>query len=110
MMTLTDTHTHLYLDEFSTDREALIAQAERDGISRFFLPNIDSKSIPALLALEKTFPEKCFPMMGLHPCSVNNTYQEELKVVRHWLDKRKFAAVGEIGIDLYWDKTFFEQQ
>ncbi len=107
---LTDTHTHLYLDEFDADRTELINKAVHSGITRFFLPNIDSKSIPALLSLEKTYPDNCFPMMGLHPCSVSNTYQEELKIAEHWLRKRKFAAVGEIGIDLYWDKTFFEQQ
>lgn len=109
-MVLTDTHTHLYSKEFDTDRTELIERAIKSGITRFFLPNIDSDSIPALYQIEKQFPENCFAMMGLHPCSVNATYQHELQVVRHWLSKRKFVAIGEIGIDLHWDKTFFQQQ
>jgi TatD DNase family protein len=109
-MILTDTHTHLYSKEFDADRSSLIEKAVASGVKRFFLPNVDSESIPGMFQVEKQFPNECFPMMGLHPCSVNATYQQELKVVEHWLSKRKFAAVGEIGIDLYWDKTFFEQQ
>jgi len=105
-----DTHTHLYSKEFKQDRESLIKKAISAGIRRFYLPNINSESIAAMLELEKQFPENCFPMMGLHPCDVNASVDEELKIVREWLEKRKFIAVGEIGIDLYWDKTFFEQQ
>jgi TatD DNase family protein len=88
----------------------LIEKAIAAGVTRFFLPNVDSESIPGMFQVEKEFPENCFPMMGLHPCSVNATYQQELRVVEYWLNKRKFVAIGEIGIDLYWDKTFFEQQ
>ncbi len=109
-MILTDTHTHLYADEFKDDRSEMIRRAISGGVSRLFLPNIDSNSIPGLFALAKEFPENCFPMMGLHPCSVNEEFQKELKVVEHWLMQRTFYAVGEIGIDLYWDKTFKEQQ
>jgi TatD DNase family protein len=109
-MILTDTHTHLYSKDFDPDRTLLIEKAINNGITRFFMPNIDDESIPGLFQVEKQFPENCFAMMGLHPCSVNSTYQKELKVVKHWLSKRKFVAIGEIGIDLYWDKTFFEQQ
>jgi TatD DNase family protein len=109
-MILTDTHTHLYSKEFDADRTALIEKAISIGVKRFFLPNVDTESIPGLFQVEKQFPENCFPMMGLHPCSVNQTYQQELRVVEYWLNKRKFFAIGEIGIDLYWDKTFFEQQ
>lgn len=109
-MILTDTHTHLYSKEFDADRSALIQKAIAAGVGRFFLPNIDSTSIPGMFMVEKEFPAHCFAMMGLHPCSVNADYQKELIVMEHWLSKRKFAAVGEIGIDLYWDKTFFEQQ
>ena len=109
-MILTDTHTHLYSKEFDADRSALIEKAMNAGVSRFFMPNVDSESIAGMLQVEKQFPNNCFAMMGLHPCSVNATYQDELKVVEHWLSKRKFVAVGEIGIDLYWDKTFFQQQ
>ncbi len=109
-MILTDTHTHLYSKEFDTDRSPLIKSAMKNGITRFFMPNIDSDSIPVMYQVEKEFPDNCFAMMGLHPCSVNATVQHELQVVRHWLTRRKFVAIGEIGIDLYWDKTFIQQQ
>ncbi len=109
-MILTDTHTHLYSKDFDPDRTLLIQKAIDNGITRFFMPNVDDESIPLMFQVEKQFPDNCFAMMGLHPCSVNSTYQKELKVVKHWLGKRKFVAIGEIGIDLYWDKTFFEQQ
>lgn len=109
-MIFCDTHTHLYADEFQPDRDEMIQRAIHTGITRLFLPNIDSTSIPGLFALTKTWPDHCFPMMGLHPCSVNEGFQSELKVVEHWLSQRKFYAVGEIGVDLYWDKTFKEQQ
>lgn len=109
-MIITDTHTHLYSKEFDADRTALIEKAIKAGVSRFFMPNVDSDSIPGMFQVEKQFPEHCFPMIGLHPCSVNEKYPQELQVVEYWLNKRTFSAVGEIGIDLYWDKTFFEQQ
>ena len=109
-MILTDTHTHLYSKEFDEDRNQLIEKAIASGVTRFFLPNVDSESIPGMFQVEKQFPDTCFAMMGLHPCSVNALYQQELMVVEHWLSKRKFVAIGEIGIDLYWDKTFFQQQ
>lgn len=105
-----DTHTHLYAEEFSPDRTALIQKAISNGIQKFYLPNIDSASIEGMLALEQQFPENCFPMMGLHPCHVNATYNDELAIVENWLKKRPFCAIGEIGIDLYWDKTFFREQ
>jgi TatD DNase family protein len=109
-MILTDTHTHLYSSEFEADRHVLLADAMEKRIGRFFMPNVDSNSIAGMFQVEKLYPENCFAMMGLHPCSVNTTYQHELQVVEYWLKKRKFVAVGEIGIDLYWDKTFIEQQ
>lgn len=109
-MILTDTHTHLYSKDFDTDRAELIETAIKSGIKRFFLPNVDSESIPGMFQMEKQFPDNCFAMMGLHPCSVNAMYQDELQVVKHWLSKRKFIGIGEIGIDLYWDKTFLVQQ
>jgi TatD DNase family protein len=109
-MILTDTHTHLYSKEFDTDRTILIQKAIDSGITRMFMPNVDSDSIPGMFLVEKQFPENCFAMMGLHPCSVASNYQQELQVVEYWLSKRKFVAIGEIGIDLYWDKTFIEQQ
>jgi TatD DNase family protein len=107
---LIDTHAHLYLPEFDNDREAMIGRAMAAGVGRFYLPNIDSSSIGAMLRLEQQYPGQCFAMMGLHPCSVKEDYRKELAIVEDWLVKRPFAAVGEIGIDLYWDKTFVKEQ
>lgn len=105
-----DTHTHLYAEEFESDRIALINKAISNNIKKFYLPNIDSSSIKSMLELEAQFPENCFPMMGLHPCSVNASVKEELKIVEDWLQKRNFVAIGEIGLDLFWDKTFINEQ
>jgi TatD DNase family protein len=80
------------------------------GIERFFMPNIDSSSIEGMLAVEEKYPGKCFAMMGLHPCSVKENWKKEMAIVEEWLTKRKFAAIGEMGMDLYWDKTFLEEQ
>lgn len=107
---MTDTHTHLFSGEFEGNGPAAVQSAIQAGVSRMYLPNIDSASIAAMIALEKQFPENCFAMMGLHPCSVNEKYGEELAIVEHWLAKRKFIAVGEIGMDYHWDKTFIAQQ
>ncbi len=109
-MIITDTHTHLYAEEFDADRDQLVDQAGVLGVQRFFMPNIDSTSIEPMLALEKKHPGKAFAMMGLHPCYVKENWKQELELVESWLNKRSFVAVGEIGIDLYWDKTFLEQQ
>ena len=109
-MDFVDTHAHLYAKQFKSDRDAMLQRAIDKGIQRFYLPNIDSSSIEGMLALEAQYPDRCFAMMGLHPCSVKENYKEELTLVKKWLDKRPFCAVGEIGIDLYWDKSFFEQQ
>lgn len=109
-MTFTDTHTHLYSEQFDSDRTAMIEAAIAKGVRTFYLPNIDHESIEGMLKLEEQFPGQCLPMMGLHPCSVNAGYQQELDTVKQWLDKRRFAAIGEIGIDLYWDKTFIKEQ
>jgi TatD DNase family protein len=109
-MTFFDTHTHLYLEEFSDDRAQVIQNALENGVEKFFLPNIDSSSAEALLKMEKDFPGKCYPMMGLHPCSVKTDYKKELEFVENELTKRKYFAIGEIGIDLYWDKTFVKEQ
>jgi len=109
-MNLIDTHTHLYSKEFDNDRAAMIQRCLDKGISRLYLPNVDSESIDRMLSLEQSYPGLCLPMMGLHPCSVNDTVEQELALVKEWLDKRRFAAIGEIGVDLYWDKTFIEQQ
>lgn len=107
---LIDTHTHLYAAEFDTDRKQVVESAVFSGVKKLFLPNINSSSVEAMLSLCDEFPENCFPMMGLHPTSVKENYEEELATIKWWLEKRKFYAIGEIGIDLYWDKTFFAQQ
>jgi TatD DNase family protein len=109
-MKLIDTHTHLYAKQFDDDRAEMMQRAFANKVEAFYLPNIDSSSIEGMLELEQTYPGQCFAMMGLHPCSVKENYKEELATVKEWLDKRPFVAIGEIGIDLYWDKTFFEQQ
>jgi TatD DNase family protein len=109
-MNFTDTHTHLYAEEFDTDRELVMKKAMQNGVKRFYLPNVDSESISRMLDLEAKYPEICFPMIGLHPCSVNESVETELQIVKEWLGKRRFAAIGEIGLDLYWDKSFFKQQ
>jgi TatD DNase family protein len=109
-MHFTDTHTHLYSEEFMTDIDAVIDRGLKIGIEKFYLPAIDSTTLESMLMLEKRFPDKCISMMGLHPCSVKNNVGDELKIVEEWLQKRKFAAVGEIGLDFYWDKTFVTEQ
>lgn len=110
-MQLIDTHAHLYLPKFANDRTSMLDRARtKGGISHIFLPNIDSESIAPMLELEALYPNFCYAMMGLHPCDVKENFEEELKIVETWLGKRKFCAIGEIGLDLYWDKTFFEQQ
>ncbi|MCK5782257.1 MAG: TatD family hydrolase [Flavobacteriales bacterium] len=109
-MILTDTHTHLYSEQFDKDRDEVINKAIESGITRFFLPAIDSESTEAMLDLEAKYPNNCFAMMGLHPTSVGENWKDELQHVVDCFNKRDFVAVGEIGIDLYWDKTFFEQQ
>lgn len=107
---IVDTHCHLYLDEFKNDIHEVIARAEAEGVNKFYLPAIDSAEIENIFLLEEKFPGKCIAMMGLHPCSVKENYLDELNIVKNWLAKRKFAAVGEIGLDFYWDKTFATQQ
>ena len=109
-MILTDTHTHLYSEEFENDRIEMIQRAIDAGVSRFFVPSIDSRYTQKMYDLESEFPENIFLMMGLHPTYVKENYLEELEHVETELAKRKFYAIGEIGIDLFWDKTFFKQQ
>lgn len=110
MMTITDTHTHLYSNEFDQDRNEMIQRAIDAGVSRFFIPAIDSAYTQSMYDLEKDFPSKIFLMMGLHPTHVKENYLEELQHIENELSKRKFYAIGEIGIDLYWDKTHLPQQ
>jgi TatD DNase family protein len=100
----------LYSEQFDDDRNEMIHRATAAGVSRFFVPAIDSTYLNAMLDLENSFPENIFLMMGLHPTHVKENFEEELAFVKHWLDKRSFYAVGEIGIDLFWDKTLLKQQ
>ncbi|MFN0204279.1 MAG: TatD family hydrolase [Bacteroidia bacterium] len=110
-MNLIDTHTHLYLNQFEEDRAEMIQRAQAAGVERFYLPGIDSEHVESMLALERDYLNICFAMPGLHPCSVGENVEEELALVKKMLDEaRIWSAVGEIGLDLYWDKTFFEQQ
>jgi TatD DNase family protein len=109
-MILTDTHTHLYSEEFDQDRGEMIQRAINAGVSRFFIPAIDSTCTQAMYDLEQDFPENVFLMMGLHPTYVKDNYEAELAHVASELAKRKFFAIGEIGIDLYWDKTHLKEQ
>lgn len=104
-MIITDTHTHLYSDSFDEDRNEAIQKAIDNNVKRFFIPAIDSETTQSMYELEKAFPDNVFLMMGLHPTHVKENFEEELKHVEEELDKRKFYAVGEIGIDLYWDKS-----
>src|SRR5690606_24491323 len=108
---LLDTHTHLYSEEFAHDRDEMIARAHAAGVERFYLPAIDSSYTQSMFDLESKYPEQMRLMMGLHPTSVQSeTYEFGLEQVKNWLDERAFSAVGEIGIDLYWDNTTLEIQ
>lgn len=109
-MILIDTHCHLYSTEFGTENQVVVDSAKAVGVQRFYLPAIDSEVIDAMLALEAANPGVCFAMMGLHPCSVKENVADELAIVFQWLNKRSFVAIGEIGLDFYWDKTFAEEQ
>lgn len=104
-MNLIDTHTHLFAEQFDEDRHRVIQSALDAGVSKMLLPNIDLDSIEAMHQLEQDFPDNCFAMMGLHPCSVTEKWEDELTVIKKHLFSRKYCAVGEIGMDLYWDKT-----
>lgn len=104
-MTITDTHTHLYSDAFDDDRDQMMQRAFNKGVTRFFIPAIDSSYTKAMFELEKNYPDHVHLMMGLHPTSVKENYEEELKHVEKLLLERPFVAIGEIGIDLYWDKS-----
>ena len=109
-MILTDTHTHLYSEAFDMDRDQMIERALKAGISRFYLPAIDSSYTESMYALERKYPNHVFLMTGLHPTYVKHDFKVELSHVKENLEQRKFVAIGEIGIDLYWDKTSLKQQ
>ena len=109
MYPLIDTHAHLYLAEFELDRSMMLERAKQAGIEKIFLPAIDSSTHTSLLQMETDFPW-CKAMMGVHPCSIKENYQEELAIAQQYWDKRNFVAVGEIGLDFYWDRTFEKEQ
>ena len=109
-MILTDTHTHLYSEAFDEDRIAVVQRAIDAGVQRFFIPAIDSAYTNAMYELEAAFPDHMFLMMGLHPTHVKEDYEQELKLVAEALEQRHFYAIGEIGIDLYWDTSYLSQQ
>ncbi len=105
-----DTHCHLYLQDYKADIRQIIERAEAAGVCRFYLPAIDSHTTTEMLNLEAEYHGKCFAMIGLHPCSVQDNAEDELDKIRIWLTKRPFAAIGEIGLDFYHDTTYKEQQ
>jgi len=105
-----DTHSHVYLPEFDQDRESMLKAAENEEIKLILMPAIDNETHSCMLEVEDRFPEKCLSMMGLHPCSVKEGFMQELKIVQEYFEKRRFVAVGETGLDFYWDKTFTKEQ
>lgn len=107
---LIDSHAHIYLEQFFEDRPAMLERAENEGIGKILMPAIDSITHQSMLDMESYFPGKCISMMGLHPCSVKEDYQKELSIVQSYLEKKAFVAIGEIGLDFYWDKTYTNQQ
>ncbi len=109
MDTLIDTHAHIYLEDFQKDIEQVLDRAAEQGVYKIYMPNIDHTSIDNMMELEARYGS-CIAMMGLHPCSVKKDFEKELYQVEEWLSKRNFAAVGEIGTDLYWDRSFWPQQ
>jgi len=109
-MEFIDTHTHLFLSDFDSDRSNAVKNAIAEGVNRMLLPNIDGNTIEQMISLCELYPENCFPMIGLHPTSVKDNYENQIDIVKSNLKSHKFIAIGEIGIDLYWDKSFFVQQ
>ncbi len=109
-MMFVDTHSHIYSEEFSSDRNEVIANALRSGVNKIILPNIDSSTIKPMLDLADSRPNLFIPLLGLHPTSIKDDFHKELEIMEYWLNKRKFLGIGEIGIDLYWDKTFINEQ
>ena len=109
-MILTDTHTHLYYETDDTKRAELVQRCQENSINRLFLPNVDVSSVSLVSSLVKSYPDMCFPMLGLHPCSVKAGWEDELNIIKEAVHELKIVAIGEIGIDLYWDKTLLKEQ
>jgi len=109
-MNFIDTHAHLYDQELAPQLDRMMGDAIAAGVDKIYMPAIDSSTLNAMLAMEEAYPKNCFAMMGLHPCYVKENVDNELAIAKEWLQKRSFAAIGEIGLDFYWDKTFTVQQ
>jgi TatD DNase family protein len=105
-----DSHAHVYSEQFDKDTNEMLARAKVQGVTKIFMPAIDSETHPAMMDLAREHPDFCFPMIGLHPCSVKENFMEEINIVKEYLQEHKFYGIGETGIDLYWDKTFYNQQ
>ena len=105
-----DTHSHIYLSEFDTDRDQILLNAKKNSVEKIFLPNVDFSSLKPLMDLCNTHPTLCFPIVGLHPCSINLDYKDELDLIFKNVNLESVIGIGEIGIDLYWDKTYLKQQ
>lgn len=105
-----DSHAHIYLEQFDKDRGETVERSTEAGVKHIYMPNVDTETIDAMLEAEHDYPDVCIPMMGLHPCSVGRHFEKDLYVVEEWLASRRFAAVGEIGTDLYWDRSYWSQQ
>lgn len=110
MIRLIESHAHIYAKAFKPDLDAAIERAREAGVERIYMPNVDHESIDAMMEVAARYPDYCIPMMGLHPCSVKKGFERDLYEVEDWLNRGGFCAVGEMGTDLYWDKTFFEEQ
>lgn len=109
-MLLTDTHTHLYYETDTAKRDGLVQRCRQNSINRLFLPNVDAASVPKVYALTEAYPDMCFPMLGLHPCDVKAGWEQEIQEIKSFQNQHKIYAIGEIGIDLYWDKTTLDIQ
>ncbi len=107
---LIDTHCHLYLEDFANDLGEVMKRAEEEGVKRIYMPSIDSSHLKRMLELQKTYKDICYSMLGLHPCYVRENYREELDFIKKAIEKDQFSAIGEIGLDYYWDRSFDEQQ
>ncbi|MDN3668185.1 TatD family hydrolase [Echinicola jeungdonensis] len=110
LMHYIDTHAHIYSKKYDNDRDDVIRRCEEKGVKKIYMPNVDVDSIDPMLEAELKYPDVCVPMMGLHPCEVDKNFEKQLYVIEEWLNKRDFVAIGEIGTDLYWDKSLFEYQ
>jgi TatD DNase family protein len=110
MPQIIETHAHIYDNQFEDDRDEMLQRAFELGVEQIWMPNCNHETIEGMLSLEAKYPEKCLSMMGLHPCYVATDFEKELEIIEHWLEKRNFIMIGEIGLDFYWDLAFVKQQ